>query len=66
MSDIIIKINNEAGKINLNRLRIQIVKSLIQQGVPVIMSYTNMCHNDIEAGQVDNGPIDMTTPNTSA
>jgi hypothetical protein len=66
VASIILKIDDKVPHKDLNKLRLAIVKSLKQQGVPITMSYTNTCHNDIEAGQVDNGPIDMTTPNTSA
>jgi hypothetical protein len=66
MASIILKIDDNVPHKDLDRLRLNIVKSLKQQGVPVFMSFTDyMCKFDIEVSQNDK-PIDMTTPNISA
>ena len=61
MAGIVIKISDQMSHHDLNRLRTQIVKNLIQQGIPVITSYTDICHNEPEPCQTD-----MTTPGVSA
>ena len=61
MAGIVIKISDQMNHQDLNRLRTQIVKNLIQQGIPVITSYTDVCHIDTVVSQVD-----MTTPSISA
>lgn len=72
MASITIKIDDKVDPTSLNRIRTQICKNLKQNGIPVIMSYTDVCQNDIDAGQVDmttpvvSGGVDMTTPNVSA
>ena len=61
MAGIVIKISDQMSHQDLNRLRTQIVKNLIQQGIPVITSYTDtICHIEPEPCQTD-----MTTPNVS-
>lgn len=61
MAGIVIKISDQMNNQDLNRLRTQIVKNLIQQGIPVITSYTDtLCQIDTVASQTD-----MTTPNVS-
>ncbi len=72
MASIIIKIDDKVDATSLNRIRTQICKNLKQNGIPVIMSYTDVCQNDIDVGQVDmttpvvSGGVDMTTPGISA
>lgn len=72
MASIILKISDEVDPATINRIRTQIYKNLKQNGVPVITSYTDLCHNDTEASQVDmttpvvSGGVDMTTPGISA
>jgi hypothetical protein len=74
VASIILKIDDKVPHKDLDKLRLAIVKSLKQQGVPVYMSYTDfMCHNDIDAGQVDmttpvdvTGGVNMNTPGISA
>ena len=61
MAGIVIKISDKMSHQDLNRLRTQIVKNLTQQGIPVITSYTDVCHIDIPLSQTD-----MTTPGLSA
>jgi hypothetical protein len=61
MAGIVIKIGDQMNPQDLNRLRTQIVKNLLQQGIPVITSYTDtLCHIDTVVSQTD-----MTTPNVS-
>ena len=60
MAGIVIKISDQMSHQDLNRLRTQIVKNLMQQGIPVITSYTDVCHIDIPS------QTDMTTPGVSA
>lgn len=72
MASITIKIDDKVDPTSLNRIRTQICKNLKQNGVHVIMSYTDVCHYDTEASQVDmttpvvSGGVDMTTPGISA
>lgn len=62
MASIIIKIGDQMSYQDLNRLRAQIVKNLLQQGIPVFASYTE------DSRQIDSvvSQTDMTTPGVSA
>jgi septin family protein len=62
MASIILKIGDQMSYQDLNRLRTQIVKNLLKQGIPVFASWTE------DPRQIDSvvSQTDMTTPNVSA